>query len=57
VLIEEVEEDEVEDILDVRISRRGKSRHHEFLIKWRGYDVFDSTWEPEAHLANCPLLL
>jgi hypothetical protein len=57
VLVDEVVEYEVEDILDVRVSRRGKSRRREFLVKWRGYDVFDSTWEPESNLANCPLLL
>ena len=25
----------------------------EYLVKWRGYSVFESTWEPEANLTNC----
>ena len=40
----------VEDILDHH------SRGHgcmEYLVKWRGYSVFESTWEPEANLTNC----
>ena len=24
-----------------------------YLVKWTGYSFEDSTWEPEAHLANC----
>ena len=47
---------EVEDILDMRISTRGRQQRREFLIKWLGYSVFDATWEPEAHL-NCPDIL
>ena len=45
---------EVADILDVR-TRRGRPR--EFLVLWKGYSVFDATWEPEPHLANCPDVL
>ena len=25
----------------------------EYFVKWRGYSVFESTWEPEANLTNC----
>ena len=39
---------EVEDILDSRSCRSGP----EYLVKWVGYPVFESTWEPVAHLAN-----
>ena len=41
---------EVEDILDHRSRGRGRT---EYLVKWRGYSVFESTWEPEANLTNC----
>ena len=41
---------EVEDILDHRSHGRGCT---EYLVKWRGYSEFESTWEPEANLTNC----
>ena len=41
---------EVEDILAQRI-HRGKTQ---YLVKWLGYPVFESTWEPVEHLANAP---
>jgi Chromo (CHRromatin Organisation MOdifier) domain len=37
---------EVEEIL--RHRRRG--RGYEYLVKWKGYDTDDSTWEPTANL-------
>ena len=37
---------EVEDILDSRICRGST----EYLVKWLGYPVFESTWEPASHL-------
>ena len=43
----------VEDILDHRSDGRGHSLAMEYLVKWRGYSVFESTWEPEANLINC----
>ena len=39
---------EVEDILG---SHLGHSRP-EYLVKWLGYPVFESMWEPASHLAN-----
>ena len=44
---------EVEDILDVRFSKRGNRSVQEYLIKWLGYPVYESTWEPVAHLDHC----
>ena len=41
---------EVEDILDFLLDRSGT----DYLVKWVGYPVFESTWEPAAHLANAP---
>jgi hypothetical protein len=42
----EVIEYEVDEILDHR-RRRGKLQ---FLVRWKGYPVDDSTWEPRTHL-------
>ena len=44
---------EVEDILDSRLGHSGP----EYLVKWLGYPVFESTWEPASHLANAPDVL
>ena len=43
----------VEDILDHRSCGRVRSSCMEGLVKWRGYSVFESMWEPEANLTNC----
>lgn len=42
------EEFEVDCLLDKR-SRRNRV---EYLVQWKGYGVYDATWEPEAHLKN-----
>ncbi|XP_023656023.2 chromodomain Y-like protein isoform X2 [Paramormyrops kingsleyae] len=41
---------EVERIIGKRRNKKGKT---EYLVRWRGYDFEDDTWEPETHLANC----
>ena len=52
MVIDEVEEYEVEAILDFRVkSARGKT-HKEYLVKWKGYDICERTWEPEWNLSN-----
>ena len=43
----------VEDILDHRSHGRGHLECTEYLVKWRGYLVFELTWEPAANLTNC----
>ena len=43
----------VEDTLDHRSHGRGHSSCMEYLVKWRGYSVYESMWEPEANLTNC----
>jgi hypothetical protein len=42
------EEYEVENILDKRIVRK----QSQYLIKWAGYPLYDSTWEPLDNLKN-----
>jgi hypothetical protein len=47
---EEYEEEyEVEDVLNLRLNR-GK---REYLIKWKGYPLNESTWEPMGNLEHC----
>lgn len=31
------------------ISHRGEPGHYEYLVKWKGYDIAESTWEPQSH--------
>uniref|UniRef100_H3B900 Chromo domain-containing protein n=1 Tax=Latimeria chalumnae TaxID=7897 RepID=H3B900_LATCH len=40
----------VEKIVDKRKNKKGKT---EYLVRWKGYDSEDDTWEPEQHLVNC----
>jgi hypothetical protein len=44
---------EVEQIKAHR-KRRGQT---EYLVKWKGYDENENTWEPAKHLKNAPLIL
>ncbi|TPX16414.1 uncharacterized protein E0L32_012424 [Thyridium curvatum] len=43
----EEEEYEVEQILEQRVSD-GK-----YLVKWKGYNATENTWEPKEHLTHC----
>ena len=43
----------VKDILGSRIGHFGPEYH----VKWLGYLVFESTWEPASHLANALAIL
>jgi hypothetical protein len=44
---EEEEEFEVEKIIDKKVIRRGKI---EYLLRWKGYDSDEDTWEPRENL-------
>jgi hypothetical protein len=51
-IIDGEEEYEVERILDKRIRRQGRGSRMEYLVKWKGYPEYESTWERESHLKN-----
>ena len=46
------EEYEVEDIINHRKRRCGRSTKIEFLILWKGYPGHEMTREPEENVAN-----
>lgn len=39
----------MERIVDKRRNKKGKT---EYLVRWKGYDSEDDTWEPEQHLVH-----
>ncbi len=47
--VEPETEYEVEDILGKRMI----SEEAHYLVKWKGYDASESTWEPQDNLLNC----
>jgi hypothetical protein len=38
------------------LNHRGKGKTWKYLIKWKGYDLSDATWEPEDNV-HAPLLV
>ena len=48
VVIDDQREFEVERILD----KRERRRRVEYLVKWKGYELYDATWEPLKNLTN-----
>ena len=44
---------EVEAIL----RHHGKGARRQYLVSWKGDDLFEATWEPESHLTNAPDVL
>jgi hypothetical protein len=56
-LVDGEEEYEVEDILEHRIRKYGRSTREEYKVLWKGYPKWEATWEPKAHLAHAPKVL
>jgi len=46
---------EVEQILDV--DQRGQGCKVHYYIKWKGFPMSDSMWEPKEHLSNAQDLI
>ena len=42
------DEFEIECLIDKRVKRN----RTEYLVRWKGYGIYDATWEPESHLGN-----
>lgn len=51
--LEDEGEYEVEKILD----HRGEGPQTEYLVKWKGYDSDENTWEPLGHVTNAQAML
>lgn len=41
---------DIERVLQRRTTTTNGRRHSEFLIKWKGYDDCDNTWEPASNI-------
>jgi len=55
---EDEEEIEAEDLfweVETVMGKRTRSGKVEYLVKWRGYDICDNTWEPQANLSDSAL--
>ena len=50
---DELGEHKADNILDHSSRGHGRSSCMEYLVKWRGYSVFELTWELETNLTNC----
>ena len=46
------EEDEVEEIINHKKCRCGRTPKIEYLILWKGHPGHEMTWEPEENVAN-----
>lgn len=44
---------EVDKIVGHRVERTGRHLNRDFLIRWKGCDSEDDTWEPEENLDGC----
>lgn len=57
IMIADHEEFEVEEILDKKVTKRGRGQSIRYLIKWKGYPLSDATWEPIQNLQNAQEVL
>jgi hypothetical protein len=42
----------VQRLLDRRTVGTGRNRKQEYLVHWKGYPAYESTWEPESNLTG-----
>ena len=57
LLVDGQAEFEVERIIDKRIRRIGQASRTEYLVKWKGYDNYENTWEPLTNLTRAQRLV
>ncbi|XP_068733009.1 heterochromatin protein 1-like [Montipora capricornis] len=38
--------------VDRLINKRGKGNETEYLVKWKGYSPYESTWEPKENIST-----
>jgi hypothetical protein len=53
VITQEGEEWEVDRILDKRV-KYGKQQ---YLVQWKGFPVYDATWESATNVSNAPKII
>jgi hypothetical protein len=46
--------DQEEYEVDKILARRTRNRREELLVRWKGYDISEATWQTRADLANAP---
>ena len=51
-IIDGEEEYEVEELLEAKARGRGHKLH--YLIKWKGFPIGESSWEPTDNLQHTP---
>ena len=57
LLVDGQAEFEVERIIDKRIRRIGRASRIEYLVKWKGYNNYENTWEPLTNLTRAQRLV
>ena len=51
-LVDDHEEHIVEAVINSKVVGRGTRKSMMFLVKWKGYDDTENSWEPESNLDN-----
>jgi len=46
--------EEIDKILAFRYGKKGKRRHREYLVSWKGHDESENSWEPASSFAYNP---
>lgn len=57
LLINDALEYEVEQVLDKRVIRTRGKPIVQYLVKWKGYQDHDNSWEPEENLEHARLMI